>query len=141
MASASAHAAALGAKQAKAVLAEVSQVFSDQAQDNACTDLGKMLQLVSARIQQKVIKVYGFSCDREGVLKLTRLVKSYKAKDSKTASLSDKLKALFILPLPLLPHGQLFWVAAWPPPELASRDTAWEGRTLVFWRIINVPVT
>ncbi|KAB1254903.1 Olfactory receptor 6M1 [Camelus dromedarius] len=66
MASASAHAAALGAKQAKGekppsdqdasgapVLAEVSQVFSDQAQDNACTDLGKMLQLVSARIQQK----------------------------------------------------------------------------------------
>uniref|UniRef100_A0A4X1UZC4 Protein C10 n=1 Tax=Sus scrofa TaxID=9823 RepID=A0A4X1UZC4_PIG len=77
MASASAQAAALSAEQAKVVLAEVIQAFSapenavrmDEARDNACNDMGKMLQFVlpvATQIQQEVIKAYGFSCDGEG---------------------------------------------------------------------------
>ena len=59
------------------VLAEVIQAFSapenavrmDEARDNACNDMGKMLQFVlpvATQIQQEVIKAYGFSCDGEG---------------------------------------------------------------------------
>uniref|UniRef100_A0A8C5L1P4 Protein C10 n=1 Tax=Jaculus jaculus TaxID=51337 RepID=A0A8C5L1P4_JACJA len=77
MASASAQPAALSAEQAKVVLAEVIQAFSapenavrmDEARDNACNDMGKMLQFVlpvATQIQQEVIKAYGFSCDGEG---------------------------------------------------------------------------
>uniref|UniRef100_A0A8C7C5H9 Protein C10 n=1 Tax=Neovison vison TaxID=452646 RepID=A0A8C7C5H9_NEOVI len=77
MASASAPPAALSAEQAKVVLAEVIQAFSapenavrmDEARDNACNDMGKMLQFVlpvATQIQQEVIKAYGFSCDGEG---------------------------------------------------------------------------
>ncbi|XP_036153179.1 protein C10 isoform X2 [Myotis myotis] len=77
MASASAQAAALSAEQAKVVLAEVIQAFAapenavrmDEARDNACNDMGKMLQFVlpvATQIQQEVIKAYGFSCDGEG---------------------------------------------------------------------------
>ncbi|XP_014401135.1 PREDICTED: protein C10 isoform X2 [Myotis brandtii] len=76
MASASAQAAALSAEQAKVVLAEVIQAFAapenavrmDEARDNACNDMGKMLQFVlpvATQIQQEVIKAYGFSCDGE----------------------------------------------------------------------------
>ncbi|XP_008143095.2 protein C10 [Eptesicus fuscus] len=116
MASASAQAAALSAEQAKVVLAEVIQAFSapenavrmDEARDNACNDMGKMLQFVlpvATQIQQEVIKAYGFSCDGEGVLKFARLVKSYEAQDPEIASLSGKLKALFLPPMTLPPHG------------------------------------
>ncbi|XP_054446945.1 protein C10 isoform X2 [Pteronotus mesoamericanus] len=77
MAAASAQPAALSAEQAKVVLAEVIQAFSapenavrmDEARDNACNDMGKMLQFVlpvATQIQQEVIKAYGFSCDGEG---------------------------------------------------------------------------
>ncbi|PNI21160.1 C12orf57 isoform 6 [Pan troglodytes] len=77
MASASTQPAALSAEQAKVVLAEVIQAFSapenavrmDEARDNACNDMGKMLQFVlpvATQIQQEVIKAYGFSCDGEG---------------------------------------------------------------------------
>lgn len=41
----------------------------DEARDNACNDMGKMLQFVlpvATQIQQEVIKAYGFSCDGEG---------------------------------------------------------------------------
>nr|XP_010955990.1 PREDICTED: LOW QUALITY PROTEIN: protein C10 [Camelus bactrianus] len=97
MASASAQTASLSAEQAKVVLAEVIQAFSapenavrmDEARDNAC----------------RVIKAYGFSCDGEGVLKFARLVKSYEAQDPEIASLSGKLKALFLPPMTLPPHG------------------------------------
>ncbi|KAF6338939.1 gene rich cluster C10 protein [Rhinolophus ferrumequinum] len=40
----------------------------DEARDNACNDMGKMLQFVlpvATQIQQEVIKAYGFSCDGE----------------------------------------------------------------------------
>uniref|UniRef100_A0A8C8ZNF9 Protein C10 n=1 Tax=Prolemur simus TaxID=1328070 RepID=A0A8C8ZNF9_PROSS len=98
------------------VLAEVIQAFSapenavrmDEARDNACNDMGKMLQFVlpvATQIQQEVIKAYGFSCDGEGVLKFARLVKSYEAQDPEIASLSGKLKALFLPPMTLPPHG------------------------------------
>uniref|UniRef100_A0A8D2DIE9 Protein C10 n=1 Tax=Sciurus vulgaris TaxID=55149 RepID=A0A8D2DIE9_SCIVU len=77
MASAAAQPAPLSAEQAKVVLAEVIQAFSapenavrmDEARDNACNDMGKMLQFVlpvATQIQQEVIKAYGFSCDGEG---------------------------------------------------------------------------
>lgn len=116
MASASAQPVALSAEQAKVVLAEVIQAFSapenaarmDEARDNACNDMGKMLQFVlpvATQIQQEVIKAYGFSCDGEGVLKFARLVKSYEAQDPEIASLSGKLKALFLPPMTLPPHG------------------------------------
>ncbi|ELR47812.1 Protein C10 [Bos mutus] len=106
MASASAQSAALSAEQAKVVLAEVIQAFSapenavrmDEARDNACNDMGKMLQFV-------LPVAYGFSCDGEGVLKFARLVKSYEAQDPEIASLSGKLKALFLPPMTLPPHG------------------------------------
>ncbi|XP_004869526.1 protein C10 isoform X1 [Heterocephalus glaber] len=138
MASVSGQPAALSAEQAKVVLAEVIQAFSvpenavrmDEARDNACNDMGKMLQFVlpvATQIQQEVIKAYGFSCDGEGgpaagrqrsgrrsggpeligrgVLKFARLVKSYEAQDPEIASLSGKLKALFLPPMTLPPHG------------------------------------
>ncbi|XP_004715129.1 protein C10-like isoform X1 [Echinops telfairi] len=116
MASASTQPPALSNEQAKVVLAEVTQAFSapenavrmDGARDNACKDMGKMLQFVlpvATQIQQKVIKAYGFSCDGEGVLKFARLVKSYKAQYSEIASLLGKLKALFLPSMTLPPHG------------------------------------
>lgn len=40
-----------------------------------------------------------------GVLKFARLVKSYEAQDPEIASLSGKLKALFLPPTTLPPHG------------------------------------
>ncbi|XP_006757614.2 PREDICTED: protein C10 [Myotis davidii] len=96
MASASAQAAALSAEQAKVVLAEVIQAFA--APENA-------VRMDEARDIGQVIKAYGFSCDGEGVLKFARLVKSYEAQDPEIASLSGKLKALFLPPMTLPPHG------------------------------------
>lgn len=62
-----------------AVLAEVIKAFGapenaqrmEEARDNACNDMGKMLQFllpVATQIQQDVIKAYGFSSDGEGGL-------------------------------------------------------------------------
>ncbi|KAH0628570.1 hypothetical protein JD844_009910 [Phrynosoma platyrhinos] len=75
----------LSAEQAKVVLAEVIKAFGspenaqrmEEARDNACNDMGKMLQFllpVATQIQQDVIKAYGFSNDGEGWLKETFLV-------------------------------------------------------------------
>lgn len=69
--------ATLGCIRHTVVLAEVIQAFAapenavrmDEARDNACNDMGKMLQFVlpvATQIQQEVIKAYGFSCDGEG---------------------------------------------------------------------------
>ncbi|NXE13139.1 C10 protein, partial [Lophotis ruficrista] len=143
-ASAQAGAAALSAEQAKAVLAEVIKAFGapenaqrmEEARDNACNDMGKMLQFllpVATQIQQDVIKAYGFSNDGEGglglrarpgggggsggpppplptrclagVLKFARLIKSYESQDPEIASMSGKLKAMFLPPMTLPPHG------------------------------------
>ncbi|NXN16487.1 C10 protein, partial [Indicator maculatus] len=135
-------AAALSTEQAKAVLAEVIKAFGspenaqrmDEARDNACNDMGKMLQFllpVATQIQQDVIKAYGFSNDGEGrgaagpwrerrcsqcslptfcfpfagVLKFARLIKSYESQDPEIASMSGKLKALFLPPMTLPSHG------------------------------------
>lgn len=59
------------------MLAEVIKAFAapenaqrmEEARDNACNDMGKMLQFllpVATQIQQDVIKAYGFSSDGEG---------------------------------------------------------------------------
>ncbi|NWS63809.1 C10 protein, partial [Chunga burmeisteri] len=115
-ASAQAPAAPLSAEQAKAVLAEVIKAFGapenaqrmEEARDNACNDMGKMLQFllpVATQIQQDVIKAYGFSNDGEGVLKFARLIKSYESQDPEIASMSGKLKAMFLPPMTLPPHG------------------------------------
>ncbi|NXR05993.1 C10 protein, partial [Semnornis frantzii] len=99
-----------------AVLAEVIKAFGspenaqrmDEARDNACNDMGKMLQFllpVATQIQQDVIKAYGFSSDGEGVLKFARLIKSYESQDPEIASMSGKLKALFLPPMALPSHG------------------------------------
>ncbi|NXC09622.1 C10 protein, partial [Orthonyx spaldingii] len=107
---------ALSAEQAKAVLAEVIKAFGapenaqrmEEARDNACNDMGKMLQFllpVATQIQQDVIKAYGFSSDGEGVLKFARLIKSYESQDPEIASMSGKLKAMFLPPMALPPHG------------------------------------
>ncbi|NXX50228.1 C10 protein, partial [Tricholaema leucomelas] len=98
------------------VLAEVIKAFGspenaqrmDEARDNACNDMGKMLQFllpVATQIQQDVIKAYGFSNDGEGVLKFARLIKSYESQDPEIASMSGKLKALFLPPMTLPSHG------------------------------------
>ncbi|NXP77204.1 C10 protein, partial [Ramphastos sulfuratus] len=98
------------------VLAEVIKAFGspenaqrmDEARDNACNDMGKMLQFllpVATQIQQDVIKAYGFSSDGEGVLKFARLIKSYESQDPEIASMSGKLKALFLPPMALPSHG------------------------------------
>ncbi|POI30945.1 hypothetical protein CIB84_005304 [Bambusicola thoracicus] len=98
------------------VLAEVIKAFGapenvqrmDEARENACNDMGKMLQFllpVATQIQQDVIKAYGFSSDGEGVLKFARLIKSYESQDPEIASMSGKLKALFLPPMTLPPHG------------------------------------
>lgn len=61
------------------MLAEVIKAFGapenaqrmEEARDNACNDMGKMLQFllpVATQIQQDVIKAYGFSNDGEGGL-------------------------------------------------------------------------
>ncbi|XP_019331568.1 protein C10 [Alligator mississippiensis] len=115
-ASGPASAAPLSAEQAKVVLAEVLKAFGapenaqrlDEARDNACNDMGKMLQFllpVATQIQQDVIKAYGFSSDGEGVLKFARLIKSYESQDPEIASMSGKLKAMFLPPMTLPPHG------------------------------------
>ncbi|NXR83044.1 C10 protein, partial [Pycnonotus jocosus] len=107
---------ALSAEQAKAVLAEVIKAFGapenaqrmEEARDNACNDMGKMLQFllpVATQIQQDVIKAYGFSSDGEGVLKFARLIKSYESQDPEIASMSGKLKAMFLPPMTLPSHG------------------------------------
>ncbi|NWX12044.1 C10 protein, partial [Aegotheles bennettii] len=125
-----------------AVLAEVIKAFGtpenaqrmEEARDNACNDMGKMLQFllpVATQIQQDVIKAYGFSSDGEGswgprwvevqpcggcrcplptpclagVLKFARLIKSYESQDPEIASMSGKLKAMFLPPMALPPHG------------------------------------
>ncbi|XP_039194712.1 protein C10 isoform X2 [Crotalus tigris] len=75
-ASAQAPPVSLSAEQAKVVLAEVIKAFGspenaqrlEEARDNACNDMGKMLQFllpVATQIQQDVIKAYGFSNDGE----------------------------------------------------------------------------
>ncbi|KGL75728.1 Protein C10, partial [Tinamus guttatus] len=98
------------------VLAEVIKAFGapenaqrmDEARDNACNDMGKMLQFllpVATQIQQDVIKTYGFSNDGEGVLKFARLIKSYESQDPEIASMSGKLKAMFLPPMALPPHA------------------------------------
>ncbi|NXA29046.1 C10 protein, partial [Ibidorhyncha struthersii] len=101
---------------AAAVLAEVIKAFGapenaqrmEEARDNACNDMGKMLQFllpVATQIQQDVIKAYGFSNDGEGVLKFARMIKSYESQDPEIASMSGKLKAMFLPPMTLPPHG------------------------------------
>lgn len=61
------------------MLAEVIKAFGapenaqrmEEARDNACNDMGKMLQFllpVATQIQQDVIKAYGFTSDGEGGL-------------------------------------------------------------------------
>uniref|UniRef100_A0A8C8RSQ1 Protein C10 n=1 Tax=Pelusios castaneus TaxID=367368 RepID=A0A8C8RSQ1_9SAUR len=106
----------LNAEQAKVVLAEVIKAFGapenaqrmEEARDNACNDMGKMLQFllpVATQIQQDVIKAYGFSNDGEGVLKFARLIKSYESQDPEIANMSGKLKAMFLPPMTLPPHG------------------------------------
>uniref|UniRef100_A0A8C5RWB2 Protein C10 n=1 Tax=Laticauda laticaudata TaxID=8630 RepID=A0A8C5RWB2_LATLA len=98
------------------VLAEVIKAFGspenaqrlEEARDNACNDMGKMLQFllpVATQIQQDVIKAYGFSNDGEGVLKFARLIKSYESQDPEIASMSGKLKSIFLPPMTLPPHG------------------------------------
>ncbi|XP_074790417.1 protein C10 isoform X1 [Natator depressus] len=98
------------------VLAEVIKAFGspenaqrmEEARDNACNDMGKMLQFllpVATQIQQDVIKAYGFSNDGEGVLKFARLIKSYESQDPEIANMSGKLKAMFLPPMTLPPHG------------------------------------
>ncbi|XP_062474023.1 protein C10 [Pezoporus occidentalis] len=115
-ASAPVPAAPLSAEQAKAVLAEVIKAFGapenaqrmEEARDNACNDMGKMLQFllpVATQIQQDVIKAYGFSSDGEGVLKFARLIKSYESQDPEIAGMSGKLKAMCLPPMTLPPHG------------------------------------
>ncbi|XP_043354552.1 protein C10-like [Dermochelys coriacea] len=105
----------LGAEQVKVVLAEVIKAFSspenaqcmEEAPDNACNDMGKMLQFllpVATQIQQDVIKAYGFSNDGEGVLKFARLIQSYEFQDPEIANMSGKLKAIFLPPTTLPPH-------------------------------------
>ncbi|XP_035872468.1 protein C10-like, partial [Phyllostomus discolor] len=107
--------AALSDEQTNMVLAKVIQAFwtpenairIDEARGNTYNK-GKMLQFVlpvATQIQQEVINAYGFSCDEVSVLKFACLVKSYEAQDPKIASLSSKLKALFLPPMTLPPHG------------------------------------
>uniref|UniRef100_A0A8B9C466 Protein C10 n=2 Tax=Anser TaxID=8842 RepID=A0A8B9C466_9AVES len=86
-ASAQGPSAPLSAEQAKVVLAEVIKAFGapenaqrmDEARDNACNDMG--------------------------VLKFARLIKSYESQDPEIASMSGKLKAMFLPPMTLPPHG------------------------------------
>uniref|UniRef100_A0A8C3BMX5 Protein C10 n=1 Tax=Cairina moschata TaxID=8855 RepID=A0A8C3BMX5_CAIMO len=86
-ASAQGPAAPLSAEQAKVVLGEVLKAFGapenaqrmEEARDNACNDMG--------------------------VLKFARLIKSYESQDPEIASMSGKLKAMFLPPMTLPPHG------------------------------------
>ncbi|XP_059826694.1 protein C10 [Hemitrygon akajei] len=102
--------------QAKVILAEVIKAFSlpenamrmEEARDNACNDMGKMLQFVlpvATQIQQEVIKSYGFSNDGEGVLKFARIVKAYEGQDPEVAAMSGKLKSMFLPPMTAPPHS------------------------------------
>lgn len=106
----------LTVEQVKEVLGEVIEAFNtpdntqrmEEAQDNACNDMGKMLQFVlpvATQIQQEVIKAYGFSNDGEGVLKFARLVKAYEMQDPEIAAMATKLKSMFLPPMTLPPHS------------------------------------
>ncbi|CAM9707727.1 protein C10 [Lethenteron reissneri] len=116
MASTQQAAPTLSVDQAKAVLAEVLAAFAlpenasrmEEARDGAANDMCRTLQLVlplATQIQQDVVKTYGFTNDGEGVLKFTRLIRSYESQDPEIASMAASLKAMFIPPLPAaLPH-------------------------------------
>ncbi|XP_067865613.1 protein C10 [Heterodontus francisci] len=106
----------LSLEQAKVILAEVVKAFScpenamrmEEARDNACNDMGKMLQFVlpvATQIQQDVIKSYGFTNDGEGVLKFARIIKAYESQDPEIAAMSGKLKAMFLPPMTVPPHS------------------------------------
>ncbi|XP_060706305.1 protein C10 [Hemiscyllium ocellatum] len=106
----------LSLEQAKVVLGEVIKAFSspenavrmEEARDNACNDMGKMLQFVlpvATQIQQDVIKSYGFSNDGEGVLKFARIIKTYEGQDPEIAAMSSKLKSMFLPPMTVPPHS------------------------------------
>ncbi|XP_028657671.1 protein C10 [Erpetoichthys calabaricus] len=110
MAAAQSQPGLLTIEQTKVVLAEVIKAFGSpensarlqEARDNACNDMGKMLQFVlpvATQIQQDVIKSYGFSNEGEGVLKFARLVKMYESQDPEIAAMSLKLKSLFLPPM------------------------------------------
>ncbi|KFW61576.1 Protein C10, partial [Pygoscelis adeliae] len=80
----------------------------EEARDNACNDMGKMLQFllpVATQIQQDVIKAYAPTARVGWVLKFARLIKSYESQDPEIASMSGKLKAMFLPPMTLPPHG------------------------------------
>ncbi|XP_030043696.1 protein C10 [Microcaecilia unicolor] len=109
-------AVSLTMEQAKVVLAEVIKALGspenvlrlEEARDNAGNDMGKMLQFVlpvATQIQQEVIKAYGFTSDGEGVLKFTRLIKSYEAQDPEIAAMAGKLKCTFLPPMTTPSHG------------------------------------
>uniref|UniRef100_S4R9R8 Protein C10 n=1 Tax=Petromyzon marinus TaxID=7757 RepID=S4R9R8_PETMA len=81
-----------------AVLAEVLAAFAlpenasrmEEARDGAANDMCRTLQLVlplATQIQQDVVKTYGFTNDGEGVLKFTRLIRSYESQDPEIASM------------------------------------------------------
>ncbi|XP_039624911.1 protein C10 [Polypterus senegalus] len=110
MAAAQSQPGLLTIEQTKVVLAEVIKAFGSpensarlqEARENACNDMGKMLQFVlpvATQIQQDVIKSYGFSNEGEGVLKFARLVKMYESQDPEIAAMSLKLKSLFLPPM------------------------------------------
>uniref|UniRef100_A0A5F8GQA8 Protein C10 n=1 Tax=Monodelphis domestica TaxID=13616 RepID=A0A5F8GQA8_MONDO len=64
---------------------------------------------VVSAVEQEVIRSPSIPLEvekrDERVLKFARLVKSYEAQDPEIASLSGKLKALFLPPMTLPPHG------------------------------------
>ncbi|KAK6297691.1 hypothetical protein J4Q44_G00322740 [Coregonus suidteri] len=106
----------LTVEQARLVLSEVIQAFSvpensarvEEAQESACNDMGKMLQLVipvATQIQQEVIKAYGFNNEGDGVLKFACLVKTHETQDPEILAISVKLRSLLLPPLSTPPIG------------------------------------
>ncbi|XP_033109783.1 protein C10-like [Anneissia japonica] len=102
----------LTTEETKVILTAVLEAFSNHAnrsqmeevRDAAGNDMMKMMQTVfpvATQIQQQVIQKYGFTADGEGAIKFTQEVRRFEHQDPEIASLAQRLKAIFLPPLPV----------------------------------------
>lgn len=74
----------------------------NQAKDNAGNDMIKMMQYVfpiMVQIQMDVIKNYGFSNGREGIVLFSQLIRNLEREDSDLAELHSQLRTHFLPPV------------------------------------------
>nr|CAD7255880.1 unnamed protein product [Timema shepardi] len=73
-----------------------------EAKDNAGNDMLKMMQYVFpivTQIQMEVIKKYGFSEGREGIVRFAQLIRTMEKDDAEVAHLHAQVRAHFLPPV------------------------------------------